>query len=197
MKRTLALDLSTKSTGWSVFHGKQLVDYGKIKTPKIKGITKMKYPHKQTEVLNAVSDEIACLIFNEQPDQIVIEEINRGINRLAQKTLDALHFFVMAKIEDYIHVVTYLDSDGRDGWRKRLDLKLSDEDKKFNKKIRSTYKTKSARSKYLVDKKLLAQKFVNAKYSTEFDVKEDKTDEDVCDSIGLGHAFLHFSNCEK
>lgn len=176
--KLLSLDLSSSSTGFAVFENNKLKTYGLIKPGKIKGITKLKYPVKQVKILESMSDQIAALIYAEKPDAIVIEEINRGISRIGQKTLDALHFMVLERLEDHqLAVVNYIDSDGKTGWRPRIGLKMTKEHKKLPKQYR---------------RKIPAQEFVNKKYKTNFNVAERKTDADICDAIGLATAFLFY-----
>jgi hypothetical protein len=133
------------------------------------------------------------LIAEHSPDVIVIEEVNRGINRIAQKSLDALHFFVLDYLcllsTDWLDKIVYVDSNGAKGWRGALGLRLSEEDKKFNKDIRN--KNKKSKLKYApIDWKVLSQRFVNDKFKLKFDVVNNTSDADICDAIALGVAFL-------
>ena len=195
--KLLSLDLSTTCTGWSTFdlETKELLNYGILK-PKVKGITKLIYPERQLRVGVNLSLQILELIMQEKPTKIVIEEINRHKNRMAGKTLDILHGFVWQAIDtvNMLPYVTYMDSDGTSGWRSRkcLNLIMSDADRLHNKEAKKLNKKLDRGQKIpIITKKHLAQRYVNAKYGTTFDVDKVKTDADVCDSIGLGHAFLH------
>ena len=190
----LALDLSTTSTGYAVFKGTKLVTHGLIK-PKVKGISKMKYPQGVYNKIVNISQQVKDLVAEVEPDMIVIEEINRGVNRISQKSLDALHFFVMDYVkmvdEDLFNKLTYIDSDGAKGWRNILGLKLSAEDKEDNKLAREHNKINKMDQVPIITKKDLAQRFVNSKYKLDLDVQINKTDSDICDAIALGDAFIN------
>ena len=153
----LTLDLSTNSTGWATFNlkTKKLISYGVLK-PKVKGISKMKYPESALYKILDLSTLIRDLIEQVKPTMVLIEEVNRGVNRISQKSLDALHFFVLDIIRcvngKTLDIVQYTDSDGRSGWRKILKLKLSDEDKKHNATARK-YNKKNKLKKPIINKK--------------------------------------------
>lgn len=191
---TVTLDLSTNSTGYAVFCSKtkKPITYGVIK-PKVPGLHKMQYPAAAYFKIKDVASKVKDLIAEHSPDVIVIEEINRGINRIAQKSLDALHFFVLDYLclldKSWIDKVVYVDSNGAEGWRGALGLKLSKEDKEKNKQIRK--ENKRSRLSYApIDWKVLAERYVNSKFGTKFDVRNNPGDADVCDAIALGDAYL-------
>lgn len=198
-KILLSLDMSTTCTGYSVFNSatKELLEYGALK-PKVKGVTKLKYPQKQLYVCMNLVEQISELIDLYKPEFVVIEEINRHMNRMAGKTLDVLHGFVWALLDDecLLERTYYLDSDGATGWRSRkcLNLIMSDADRQHNKEAKKLNKSmgKGHKKIPIINKKHLAARFVNKTYGTSFDVDDNKTDADICDSIGLGHAFLHY-----
>jgi len=189
MKTLLALDLSTSCTGYAFFDEKgKLTKYGILK-PKVPLITKMKYPEAQLAKIKDMSSKVRDIVTETNPELIIIEEINRGINRIAQKSLDALHFFVL----DYLNMidpkwlkeVIYIDSNGKEGWRGGLGLKLSEEDKLFNKEARV-----SGQKRLVVDWKTLSQRFVNKQYKLNLNVKENSGDADIADAIALGAYYL-------
>jgi len=187
--KLLALDLSTKSTGYAIFDlkTKKLLEYGNIKPKSFKGISKFKYPAAAYYRIVSIADQVNDLVLEVEPSEIIIEEINRGISRLGQKSLDALHFFVL----DYLNVidskwlekVKYKDSNGKTGWRGDLGLKLSKEDKEHNKKAKKNKAKK-------VDWKKLAERYVNAKFNTKFDVWKNTSDADVVDAICIGLSYF-------
>lgn len=181
--KILTLDLSTTSTGFAVFNeDKTLLRYGAIE-PKVKGLSKLKYPQAPLRRIISICSGVRKLISEEQPDRIVVEEVNRGISRITQKSLDALHFFVLLDlaIRDQDGRLQYMDSDGKTGWRSVLGLKLSEDQKKINKKRKKGDK---------ITKKHLAAAYVNAHYGTSFDVDANSTDADIADAIGLGLGFF-------
>ena len=195
MNITVTLDLSTNSTGYSVWNSetKTLITYGVLK-PKVPGLHKMEYPEAAMMKILDVTAKVKELIKLHNPDVIVIEEVNRGINRIAQKSLDALHFFVLHALMllniDIRSKLIFLDSNGKQGWRGALGLRLSDEDKKANKTIRKS--NKKNKLKYRpIDWKTLSQRFVNKHYGLSLDVEAKESDADIADSIAIGHSYLH------
>lgn len=188
---TVTLDLSTNSTGYAVFDSKtkKLITYGVLK-PKVPGLHKMQYPKAAYFKIKDLSGKIKDLIAEHNPDIIVIEEVNRGINRIAQKSLDAFHFFVLDYLcllsTAWLDQIVYVDSNGREGWRGKLGLKLSDEDKKKNKQIRK--ENKRSRLTYSpIDWKTLSCRYVKDKFNIELDPDKDN---DIADAICLGVAYL-------
>jgi len=194
----LCLDLSTTSTGYALFNysTKKLIEYDVIK-PKVKNISKMKYPKQQIKKCVSVSSQIMDVI-NKNKDSlkyIIIEEINGHKNRLAGKTLDGLHFVLLLQFSDeQLEIVKYIDSDGIRGWRTALNLKLNDSDKIINKENKKLNKTIKGTKLPIINKKTLACRFVNKNYVKSFDVDKNKSHADICDAIGLGHAFLYIIN---
>ena len=92
----MSLDLSTSNSGYAVFDSKKqkLIKSGQVR-PRIRGLSKMRYPENAFHKCLSVAAQLGDLVEEIKPDLIVIEEVNRGINRIAQKSLDALHFFVI------------------------------------------------------------------------------------------------------
>ena len=191
----LSLDYSTTCTGWSIFdiENKKLLFYGIIK-PKVLLLSKMKYPKKQLEVCKSIAEQLWQLILKYNPDRIVMEEINRHKSRLSGKTLDGGHYIFYYKIQKELAKVTMMDSDGKTGWRTRLQLFMSDADKLHNKEAKKLNKKLLKGTKKIpkITKKHLAARFVNSHYCTSFDVDAQVSDADISDSIGLGHAFLYY-----
>lgn len=197
----LSLDMSTACTGFSILNAsdKSIIEYGIVK-PKVKGITKMKYPLKQLRVCQSMADQIFDIYCKANSEYnvvvIVIEEVNRGISRLGQKTLDILHGIVWAIFDELCLKIVYIDSDGRTGWRTSLGLKLDDADKLQNKEYKKLNKklAKGTKKLPIINKKHLACRLVNRIYKTEFDVDENTNDNDIVDSIGLGYMYLTFKD---
>lgn len=173
----LGLDLSTSSTGWCVFevngNGKSLKAHGVIK-PKVKGISKLRYPEKTYKNMMDVAAKVRDLYVEWEPDHIYIEEVNRGINRIGQKGLDGLHWMVLFYIASVdpgmFDFITYVDSNGSKGWRTILGLST---------KPYKAFKGTSIRWK------LAAQDFVNKRFKKDFDVLTRPTDADMVDSIAM------------
>lgn len=194
----LSIDLSTASTGYAIFDrdAKRLEAHGKVK-PKVPGIHKLKYPEATLLTIRDMTARVRDLILTVNPSRLVIEEVNRGINRIGQKGLDACHFFLLDEImkirPDLIKTLTYVDSNGKKGWRGMLSLKLSDQDKQVNAEIRLRNRRKKKTQKApLIDYKVLAQRYVNAKFKKSFNVWENPGDNDECDAIAMGDAFITY-----
>lgn len=203
MRKLLCLDLSTTCTGWAVFdlNTKKLLDYGAIK-PNKKGMSKLDYPTKQLRVMQDITSQIMSLIYRldgfsidnpkNEIKMILIEEVNLHKSRMTGKTLDGMHWILMNALANdrdlnYIDRVRYRDSDGETGWRSRLNLRLSENDKKLNaerKKINKKLKGKDQLP--IINKKHLAARYVNGKLGLGFDVDQNATDNDIVDAIGLG-----------
>lgn len=193
----LTLDLSTAITGYACFdiESKKLTTFGMLK-PEVKGIHKMKYPEAAYYKIKSMSEKVRDLVLEKKPDVIVVEEINRGINRIGQKSLDALHFFVIDYLvaidPSWAKKIVYLDSNGKKGWRGMLGLKLSAADKEHNKMARTNNKKKTKVKEIpVIDWKVLAERYVNPRYDLKFDVNENAGDNDMCDAVALGDTYLH------
>lgn len=194
MVKLLTIDLSTTCTGWALFKikEKQLDDFGFIK-PNKKGLSKLVYPRKQLEIMKDLGAKISELACRLDPDLIVIEEVNLHKSRLSGKTLDGAHWITLLNLKpEYLARVRYRDSDGPVGWRSRLNLRLTENDKRLNverKKINKK-KVKGTADLPIINKKHLAARYVNAALGLSFDVDRNTTDNDVCDAIGMGLAEL-------
>ena len=190
MAALLTLDLSTTCTGYSIFSldTKKLISFGFVK-PEAKGLSKLKYPHKQLETMRRLAMQLKTLI-DSIPDlkMILIEEVNRHKSRMSGKTLDGAHWILLnALTPEQAHKVVYRDSDGPIGWRTRLGLELSEADKRVNAEHRKlNKKLKPKEQLVIINKKHLAARYVNSKLGFSFDVDRDPTANDVVDAIGLG-----------
>lgn len=192
----LGLDLSTTSTGFALLDAntKGLLKYGFI-VPTVKGISKLKYPRAALARIIDLAEKIVQIVDQYKPDLIVVEEVNKGKNRISQKSLDALHFFVLfyldTKHSDLVDRLIYYDSDGRVGWRKHLNLTLTDEDKAHNAHIK-TFKAsrKVGKKKPKITKKHLAMRYVQSVYNLNLDIDEKVEFEDVNDAIAMTNSYL-------
>jgi Holliday junction resolvasome RuvABC endonuclease subunit len=192
----LGLDLSTTSTGFALIDvdTKGLLKYGYI-TPQVKGLSKLKYPRAALARILDLSEKISQLVKAYNPDQLIIEEVNRGTSRISQKSLDALHFFVLHYLDQHsphlIDSLVYYDTDGRNGWRKHLNFVLTEEDKAHNAHIK-TFKSarKVGKKKAKITKKHLASRYVSQVYNLNLDVDEDEKNADICDAVAMTNSYL-------
>ena len=76
--KTLSLDVSSVSTGWSLFMGKVLKDFGTIK------LSSSDHIHDR---MVKFKDELSLLINDKRPDVVVIEDVWLGVNVSTSKTL--------------------------------------------------------------------------------------------------------------
>jgi len=205
--RVLALDLST-STGWALLEGTlnepmsaQLVEYGVIKTAAT--IPEHgPYPWGYLHFSYAIGEMIRQLVVSKQYDYIVIEETNLGKQRYSQKALEFIHLSVLQALwrTGRRNIVHYVSSSE---WRKTLNLALTAEDKRLNRKL-SQAKSRAKASNKKLDKKALgirgkftkkhmALRFVNSVFSLGLKVKDD----DIADAICLGMSvFAGASICD-
>lgn len=209
--KVLSLDLSTSATGWAFFEEKKLLDYGVIK-PAVKGLTKMTYPEGALRKCLSISEQVSTLVLALEPDLIIIEEINRGKNRLGQKVLDGLHFVLLSFLDACypINKIYFIDSDGATGWRSKNKLNLTHDSKQkaFNKgvkqenrKIKAENKKRSRESKIELKKeitrKTLACEKANKLFRLKLDDWKNTTDGDIADAILVGYAFIIFDMSQK
>lgn len=168
--------------------------------PKVKGISALKYPEGAYHKMIDMADKVKDLVAAHDPDIILIEEVNRGINRIGQKSLDALHFFVLDRLalidKALLKKVRYMDSNGRKGWRPTLNIKLDEQDKAYNKlarefnvKNKKAIKAGEKSEKEIIGWKHLSVRYVNKRLKMELDVNKDG-DPDIADAICLGFAHL-------
>lgn len=195
--KVLGLDISS-STGWALVEGEKgqipsIVQYGTlVNAKKVKDYGE--YPWSIVEA----AEEMCSLIFNQvrvllaQPgvDLIVIEETNLGKRRTSQKVLEWIHLLTLLQFRNNIqHIpIMYVDTGE---WRKVLNIRLTNEDKKMNKKVRDAKRKASSKGTKVdfkalgargrVGKKHLAIRYVNHTFGLALKVKDD----DVADCISL------------
>jgi len=180
MKTLLAIDLSTSCTGWALYEldtGK-LLEYGLIKPELPKGHTKWVNTKRALYTINSMAEKVTAMILEKAPSKILIEQINRGINRISQKTLDGVHWMVLEQLRqknvDLLDIVQFIDTIQ---WRGKLGLKLTEADKKHNATMR-----RKKNKKAVINYKTLSVRFVNKEFEKEF----TEADNDVTDAICLG-----------
>lgn len=182
-KIIISLDLST-STGYAVFTGNKLGDYGTL-VSKAEDFNvnnypekSKKYPYNIVNAANEMGSQVDTLVQKYKPDWIIIENTVRGKNRNTQRILEFVHKSVLDVLKDkYEKKIKYLDPSE---WRKLLDLKMSKDDLKHNKEVRLG----KARGK--LTRKHLSVRMVNEQYDLGLKLKDD----DIADAICLGMAFL-------
>lgn len=187
--KVVGLDIST-STGWSFFLEKKLVECGSLKLP----LTLQEYgeyPWNYWKASNDMSDGIIKVIDDHSPDIIVIEEINLGKSRYAQRILEWIHKSTLDKLQNKYPTtkVIYVSSSK---WRQSLGLQMSKEDRRNNAKLSKAKRLiRQSGSMLKVDKanlgirgkitkKHLAIRYVNSKYSLQLKMKDNDKADAVC-----------------
>lgn len=189
MPKLLALDISTH-TGWATWEDSVFKDYGVIDPPKTLKELGLKYPSSFLTFCDGISESIFELVKKVQPNSIVIEETNRAKARFSQKQLEWIHCLTLQKLNTYNNLlnVHYVSTSA---WRKVLDIRMSKDDKKNNKKVNDAKKNgvnkKEAGVKGKVTTKHLAIRFVKEKYNINLLVKQNNEADAIC----LGEAFLN------
>lgn len=215
--RVLVLDIST-SAGWAVLDGEPvkkpaLQAHGTITLPQeVKEYGK--YPWSYLKAAQVMADSLSKLIVKYSPDVVVVEETNLGKQRYSQKLLEFIHCSFLAEFDprvvwDSTHgkrvdaPLVYLSTSE---WRKVLDLRLSNEQRKQNTKV-SRAKGKSRKpdgkldlKKFNAEKKRLGVrgkttwKHVAVQYvndpETGYGLGLKQKDNDAADAICIGLAYF-------
>lgn len=222
--RVLALDLSTHA-GYAILDGEmgdknpKLVASGTIDFDK-KLFDFGPYPHCYWKAAEYMAEKIWRHVegLNEldfAPDVVVIEEINSGRDRYVQKWLENIHTAVLKFLGDAPEddfgkhkplyepdKIVYLNSDGADGWRTNLGLKMSKEQKRANAKLSKAKRaaeemhTKLDKSALGIRGKVTKKHLAVAHANTTFNLHLKMKDNNEADAICLGLAFLnHATPC--
>lgn len=215
--KILGLDIST-TTGCAVFNDGQLVSFCVIQKtlPSIKD-SYGDYPWSFLYVARDIVVQIVKKINEENPDVVVIEEINktgRFGSRHAQRLLDSLHFLLIQEIEPLYSAgklkVCYINTSD---WRKKLNLSVSETRKMAKPQIKELLRLKKEldkstgtnkkglkiqvdnlkkdlKSKCIhgkVDKKSISVAHVNLKYGLNL----NKGQNDISDAICQVEAYIN------
>lgn len=184
--RILSLDIST-NMGWALLAQNigvssiDLLDSG-VLCFKSSEISYVDYSETSLKAMLMQSmnlkGDIEFLIRTTNPDEVVIEQTNKGRSRYSQKLLE---WFQLRAIEAVFEKTgkypKFIDSSK---WRSIVGLKMSKEDKKHNKQIRTT------KGRGLIGKKHLAVRMVNKMYNLKLKIKHN----DIADAILVGSAYL-------
>lgn len=111
--KVLALDLSTKSTGWAVFEDKKLVDSGCVTA-------------SGTNVLNRISkitDELRIIYDRYLPDDIIVEEVLPEDVRHNQQVFKALMYMQAAVALEFNKSGKKLNFYVSSEWRKKCGIR--------------------------------------------------------------------------
>jgi hypothetical protein len=187
--RTLALDLSTK-TGWALFEGDKLIESGSIPQVKIEDFNvnadpnfSPHYPWNMMKGAATLAANVTDLVWLKEPGYIVTENTVKGRNRHTQRILEWIHLEVLRLLcsrpyfSDITHRFSYMDPSE---WRKIVDMRLSNEQKKNNRDV------SAGKKRGRIGKKHLSVAMANEKFNLKLKLK----DNDQADAILLGLAFV-------
>lgn len=182
--RFLGLDLSTKP-------GLAVAD--KIEDDKLPQLIKAEgfcvpvtggFPFDAIDAAEKVADIVTEWFETYWPDRVIIEQTNRGKNRMSQKKLEFIHSAVLRRLRPYGVKIFFIDTSE---WRKVLQQKLSKEDRKNNEKVSKAKKTKDfvAAKKALgvkgrITAKHLSVAWCNANYGLSLLMKDNDTADAIC-----------------
>lgn len=156
----LSLDTSVASTGYAIFDEDKLIKYGKI-------VTNKKDFENEDSRLNYICDEIEMLIIKYEINEIVCENQFTSVNSKTILILRKLIGGIMRTANRFnINVHYYLPAQ----WRKILGINKGTSDDKKKKCY-----------DYLIKNNIIDFEFVPK--------NKDKND-DICDAIGIGLAYL-------
>ena len=161
----------------------------KLKSKVKRNLTKYDPSNHPKDFISFVREYIGQLllkIYEIKPDEIVLEQTNKGRDRWRQKLLEWLHYELCTMIMLDLDPIklSYIDTME---WHKILEIKLSKEDRLHNKKIRQNNKIEANQKMIgIKDDKDVAIKWVRSKFGYELMKKEN----DIADAICLGYAYI-------
>ena len=151
----LALDLSTRSTGWAIFENQKLIDYGCITATSTNVLNR----------INKITKELKEICNKYKPDDIIVEEVlpeDVKHNQTVFKALVYLQASVALLMNEYDKKLNFYVSSE---WRKKCGIR-----------------TGRGITRDMV--KAADIKFVKDNYNIE-------ANDDICDAICIGHAFVN------
>ncbi len=183
MERVLALDLSTK-VGWALFVDGVYEASGALPQVKIPDFNvnadpnlSPLYPWNLMDGADRVGQSIDELfVAKGTPATVVIEQTVRGKNRHTQRCLEWIHGAVLRAVRGRT-TLCYLDPSE---WRRIVDMRLSNEQKKNNKDV------SAGKKRGRIGKKHLSVAMVNEKFGLNLKLK----DNDQADACLLGLAYV-------
>ncbi|NBP13504.1 hypothetical protein EBU95_03780 [bacterium] len=143
----LGLDVS-KHTGFAIFGSNGILTSGTFDVDCRKK-TNLVNEYNYIEESLILSEFVLKLVQENKIDKIFIEQTNRGINRHSQKELEFLHYGILKRLHENGHQekVSYVDTST---WRSALAIRLSKDQKKHNKEVKSKKKRGRITTKHLV-----------------------------------------------
>lgn len=181
MKVILSLDLSIKSSGYSVmsFSG-DILEKGLILPEKYRNYTRDKYPKKTIKFIQSIVQQIQDLVEKlsetHEIDYIVIEEINPGKGGLVStKSLSYLHGILLDRLIDIEYKIKFVKTSE---WRSKLKISA-----------KGFAKVKDAIKIVTID-------WANKNYGLSLEMTT-KGDHDIADAIAIAEAFRKINKLDK
>jgi hypothetical protein len=198
----LALDVSTKA-GWALFERRPgqepvLKDSGAVAASFKPMDREEPYPLKYRLAADSMAGKLMSLVFQHQPEEIVVEETNRARAVYSQKLLEWIHLYLQQHLHDQDPPMEEAKYVRTGVWRHALGLKKPPEAKRNDQLLKKARDMAAAgqcslaKAKKLVgirgkwNKKMLAVDFVNAQYGLGLKLKDNDQAEAIC----LGLAYL-------
>lgn len=183
---TLGLDISSH-TGWAIFYNSNLIGCGIFNH----FCNDRSFPWGVYNWAKKCASDVVNLCFQyDFVDNIIVEKTNLGKNREVQSFLEWLHFFLLYQLENtgFVNKIKYIDTSQ---WRKKINLKLTKEQKQRNKFISQQHK--NGNKSVVVDEKRIGKitakhlsvDFVNKEFGLNLKLKHN----DIADAICI--AFSH------
>lgn len=184
----LGLDVS-KHTGFAIFDKSGILMSGTFDVDCRKK-TNLVNEYNYIEESLILSDFVLKLVQENKIDKIFIEQTNRGINRHSQKELEFLHYGILKKLLDngQHEKVLYVDTST---WRSRLNIRLSKDQKKHNKEVKSKKKRGKITTKHLV------VNWVNETFKKELLLKDNNEADAIAIAFYGLNALLNTKTVEK
>lgn len=132
--KLLCLDLSTNA-GWALLNQGQLIKFGNIRYKVVGDHECPSYPRNYIKMANDIASECWNLIYEHNPDFVIVEETNKGKNRYWQKQLEFIHFAFNSIVQknQIGNNVRYIDTSE---WRSLLGLKIDKEQRAQNNEVK-------------------------------------------------------------
>jgi hypothetical protein len=173
----LCLDCSL-STGYAIFNGVKLVEFGLCLAKREGKQDHPNYPINFIHAADSIVRQIDRIIGDNPITRVVIEETNQmARDRYAQKQLEFIHYSLNKSLEKKNIERVYLSTSQ---WKKLLNIRLSKEQRAHNKMV------KNGQAKGKVTNKHLTVNKMNKVYGLSLLMK----DNDTADAIALGSALL-------
>lgn len=181
--KVLGLDISSQ-TGWCVMEDGNLLQYGCLPYE----IQSNEFPWGILKSAEEISDLIINKIQNTTCDKIIVERTVLGRARDSQALLESIHTLFQKKIKelDLDQKIHYIDVSL---WRKKINLKLSKEDKENNKfinKAKEKVVKKNGKRIGKIGKKHVSVRYANEKFGLNLKLKNNNE----ADAINLASAFF-------